>query len=259
MAVKDSWLSLGWLSFSILFSCLSFSLLSFVLNLFNNLLVNGVLVAHALSMLVVLLMMESWRLVVWHMHIMSISIVCIMMQIVSSIMCMIEFLMFPLIMNLIDEQGVVVRNMFAWLVIVKVMGMVSFPKVAGPVKVQIEVRVVLITMGVLMWVTSHWFHFENEVARAGVDVAWVENRAVCLESTASFVPSTTIKGVEIVSPMEVKLISVIVVSKYLNVVVKHIPRHVRWIKSLSPGMESWGPEVHSQRLGFVHELYSWIG
>ena len=59
-------------------------------------------------------------------------------------------------------------------------------------------------------------------------------------------PSAAIKGIKIVSPVEQEFSGMLIIGKYLNVVIKHIPWHVNWIEAISPGVESWSPEVHSK-------------
>ena len=92
-------------------------------------------------------------------------------------------------------------------------------------------------------------HLNDEVSSASINILWVENAAISLKSTASFMPSTAIEGLEIVSPLEFELIAVFVESKYFDVVVHYKPGHAGWIKAFAPRMEGWCPEVHSQRLG----------
>ena len=78
----------------------------------------------------------------------------------------------------------------------------------------------------LVMVAVHGLHLDDEVSRAGVDVGGVENRGVCLESARGLVPPATVKGVEVVAPVELKLVLVLVVREHLHVVVEHIPGHV---------------------------------
>ena len=100
-------------------------------------------------------------------------------------------------------------------------------------KVEVIVRVVFL-MNMIMSMVIHWLHFKNEVTCGSIDIGWIENRTIGLESTTCFVPSATVESIEVVSPVELKLVVVLVVSEDLNVVVEHIPWHVSWVESLTP-------------------------
>jgi len=102
------------------------------------------------------------------------------------------------------------------------------------------------------------FHFEDEISSGSVHIGGVEDGGVGLEAAASLVPATRVKGVEIVAPVELKLVCVLVVREHLNVVVKGEPGHVNWVKAVSPRVESGRPEVHSEGLSLVHELGGFV-
>lgn len=72
-------------------------------------------------------------------------------------------------------------------------------------------------------------------------------------------PSSAVEGVKVISPVKDELSGVLVVVEDLNVVVKHVPWHVDWVETISPGVEGWGPEVHSEGLVLLHELDGGIG
>ena len=54
--------------------------------------------------------------------------------------------------------------------------------------------------------------------------------------------------------MEVEFVVFWVVSENFNIVVEEVPRHIRGIQALSPNMELWRPEVHSEGLFLAHTL-----
>jgi len=91
-------------------------------------------------------------------------------------------------------------------------------------------------------------HLNDEVSSALINILWVENAAISLKSTASFMPSTAIEGLEVVSPLEFELIAVLIKSEYFDIVVHYKPGHAGWIEAFAPRVESRCPEVHSQRL-----------
>ena len=101
-------------------------------------------------------------------------------------------------------------------------------------------------------VVIHWLHLEHKIAITCVDILWVEDTAIGLKTTACLMPATAVECIKIISPVELKLIVVLVVRKDFNIVVQSIPGHVCWIESLAPGVESWSPEVHSERLSLAH-------
>ena len=78
------------------------------------------------------------------------------------------------------------------------------------------------------------FHFNDEVAVLTVDVGWVERAGVGLKATTCLVPATAIKGVEIVPPVQLKLIPMLIVDENLNIVVEHIPGHVHGHEVCAP-------------------------
>ena len=97
-----------------------------------------------------------------------------------------------------------------------------------------------------------WFHFYHQIAVLSVHIGWMERARVSLEASAGFMPSAAVKGVEIVPPMQLKLVLVLVVDEHLDVIVQHIPRHVHWHKPFAPRLKSGRPEVHPYRLSLVH-------
>ena len=79
-----------------------------------------------------------------------------------------------------------------------------------------------------------WFHFNDEVAMLTVDVCRVERAGVGLKATTCLVPATAIKGIEIVPPVQFKLILVLIVDENLNIVVENIPGHVHGHEMCAP-------------------------
>ena len=95
------------------------------------------------------------------------------------------------------------------------------------------------------------FHLDHKISTFCIYIRWVEDTAILLETTAGLMPSTAIKGIKVVPPVELELILVLIIGEHLHIIVKYVPRHVSWVESLAPSMESWSPEVHSERLGLV--------
>ena len=101
-------------------------------------------------------------------------------------------------------------------------------------KVEVIVRVVCLLMNMIMSMVIHWLHFKNEVTCGSIDIGWIENRTIGLESTTCFVPSATVESIEVISPVEFELVVMLVVGENLNVVIEYIPWHVSWVESLTP-------------------------
>ena len=71
-------------------------------------------------------------------------------------------------------------------------------------------------------------------------------------------PSARVKCIEVISPVEDKFSSGLIVIENLNVVIEDVPWHVMWVEAITPGVESRGPEVHSEGLGLLHKLHGGI-
>lgn len=97
-------------------------------------------------------------------------------------------------------------------------------------------------------------HFQDQVSVVSVNVIRGENTAVCLEPSVSLVPAIRIEAIEVVSPMEFKIIRFFVEGEHLHIVVEKVPRHINWLEAVSPWVVRGRPEVHSQRLGFVGKV-----
>ena len=99
-------------------------------------------------------------------------------------------------------------------------------------------------------------HLDHKVAMARVDIFGVENTAIGLEPAFSFMPTILVKVIEVISPMELKLIQSLIPGEYFNEVVGDEPWHIFGIESVTPSMVDRCPEVHPQGLGFVDILNS---
>jgi len=47
-------------------------------------------------------------------------------------------------------------------------------------------------------------------------------------------PSSTVEGIEVISPVEDKFSSCLIVVEDLNIVVKDIPGHIDWVETITP-------------------------
>jgi len=164
MSVEDSTVNL-WL-------LLGFRLLSiFIIFLFNLVLVTSCTVSHEVTVRIVSLVVEGWRLVVWNVKLVSGNIMSIVLQIMGSLVSVVKLFVLPLIMDLVDQESVVVGDVSVlidgWVVVLsEVVSAVAVMSVT--VEVQVVVTVVLIIVGVLVDVVLHWLHLENKVTGGGV-------------------------------------------------------------------------------------------
>ena len=172
----------------------------------------------------------------------------------------------------INTIGISVMSMVSWVSVMMVSGvivsvmrlvvsfmsmsviMTSVPIVMTMCGVQIVTMCFIVMSSMVIIVMVHWLHFQDQITARCVNIGWIENRRVSLKSTRCLVPSSTIEGIKIISPVEEELTSLFIICKDFNIVVKHIPWHIDWVESISPGVESRRPEVHSQGLCFVHKL-----
>ena len=83
-------------------------------------------------------------------------------------------------------------------------------------------------------VLLHGLHLDHEIAPTCIYIRWIEDTAILLETSTGFMPSIAIKSVKVVSPVELKLILVLIESEHLDIVVKNVPWHVNWVESLAP-------------------------
>lgn len=99
-------------------------------------------------------------------------------------------------------------------------------------------------------------HLEHQVTVLDVRLCGTECGAVSVErGVVRLVPPVGIKGVEVISPVEIEAHSLCIVSIGLNIVILDIPWHVLGIESLAPGFESGSPEVHHDGLWLGCQLH----
>lgn len=80
----------------------------------------------------------------------------------------------------------------------------------------------------------HGLHLDHEITPTCIYIGWVEDTAILVETSTGLMPSTAIKSVKVVSPVELKLVLVLIESENFNIVVKNVPWHVYWVESLAP-------------------------
>ena len=78
-------------------------------------------------------------------------------------------------------------------------------------------------------VDVQWFHLDYHVPILHVNVRWMEDAAVRFERATALMPSSLVKPVEVVSPIEFELIMCRVVVVDFNPVVENVPGHVSWV------------------------------
>ena len=102
-------------------------------------------------------------------------------------------------------------------------------------------------------------HLEDEVSTLYECLRFTERSAIVVErSIVTLMPSCLVKCVEVVLPVEVESICGVVVGVGLNVVVEAVPWHVNWVEAMAPCFKGRSPEVHHERLPFVHVIDSWV-
>ena len=106
-------------------------------------------------------------------------------------------------------------------------------------------------------ITIQWLHFEDQISTVSVHLRCLKDATIGLKTTTSFMPATAIKGIEVVPPVQIKLIEQWIEHVGLNIVILAVPRHIHWIETCVPWGERRSPEVHSERLGLVQSLDSW--
>ena len=80
-----------------------------------------------------------------------------------------------------------------------------------------------------------WLHLEDKVATMSESLLSSESRAVVIKrGVITLVPPVSVKGVEVILPVEVVAVGLEVVSVCLDVVVDAVPWHVNWAESMSP-------------------------
>ena len=138
-------------------------------------------------------------------------------------------------------------------------------------------RMLSMRVMVVGWLTFHWcevsfmvvlsmvfiiivrLHLKDQVSFLNIGLRSSESCAVSIKSSVvTLVPSIGVECIEIILPIEVKSTCLVVVCVGLNIVIEQIPWHVPSVKTFSPRLKSWRPEVHHKRLRLVHVPYSWI-
>ena len=80
-----------------------------------------------------------------------------------------------------------------------------------------------------------WLHLEDKVAAMSESLLSSEGRAVVIKrGVITLVPPVSVKGVEIILPVEVVAVGLEVVSVSLNVVIDAVPWHVICVEPVSP-------------------------
>ncbi len=112
-----------------------------------------------------------------------------------------------------------------------------------------------------MEILSHIrLHLEDKLTIFNESLRSAEDGRVGVKSgVVTLVPAACVESVEVIAPVEVETLCLCVVNVSLNIVVFDLPRHVLGIKSLSPRLESWGPEVHHDALRLVGQFDRGIG
>ena len=87
-------------------------------------------------------------------------------------------------------------------------------------------------------------HLEDKITAARVYLRWIKYAAVGFEPTASFVPTSTIESIEVVAPVEIKLVIELIICVNFDIVEEGVPRHVYRVEPSGPTLESRCPEVH---------------
>jgi len=99
-------------------------------------------------------------------------------------------------------------------------------------------------------------HLEDEAALLDVDLAGHEEGGVVLEApVVAGVPLLGVKRVEVVSPAQLEILSVVVVVMNFNEVVLGVPGHLGIIEIVVPWRPARSPEVHHELSRHVEEVH----
>ena len=80
-----------------------------------------------------------------------------------------------------------------------------------------------------------WLHLEDKVTTMSESLLGSESRAVVIKrGVITLVPPVSVKGVEVIFPVEVIAVGLEVVCVCLDVVIDAVPWHVNWAESVSP-------------------------
>lgn len=72
---------------------------------------------------------------------------------------------------------------------------------------------------VMYMMLSVWLHFKHKMARSHRDIFWEENAGILIKASTRFMPPIFVESVKIVTPVQVELILIMIVSIHFNVVV----------------------------------------
>ena len=97
-------------------------------------------------------------------------------------------------------------------------------------------------------IAIHRFHLEHEISASRVHLRGEESATIRLKATTSFMPATSVKGIEIITPLKFEVAVILIVFIDLDIVIENIPGHVNWIKTSIPASKIWNPEIHHQVL-----------
>ena len=123
--------------------------------------------------------------------------------------------------------------------------------VFGVLRVQETVQARAVVVAHFALIRYHGFHLDDQIATRSVDIGWVEDTAVALEASTGLVPAARVKSVEVVAPLELKVLRLLVVRVDLHVIIQHVPWHIDRVKAGTPGVEGGRPEVHPDCLSLV--------
>ena len=102
---------------------------------------------------------------------------------------------------------------------------------------------------------SIWLHLQDKFAIANSNLRSTENCTVGIKSSVvSLVPFASIKRIEVILPVELEASGNAIEGVCFDKVELKLPWHVFWIETMTPGLESWSPEVHHDALRLVHVL-----
>ena len=103
-----------------------------------------------------------------------------------------------------------------------------------------------------------WLHLNNKIALLCVHIGRVENTRVRAKRSTLLEPTSVVEIVEIVTPAEVIVVSVLVVVVNLDIVEEEVPWHILSAEIAAPRVEGRSPEIHLERLEIVQVINSWV-
>ena len=102
-------------------------------------------------------------------------------------------------------------------------------------------------------------HPQHQVSFLYIGLGGTESCAICIKSgIVTLMPAVGVECIEVILPIEIESTSLVIISICLNIVVEQIPWHVLSIKTFSPRLKRWSPEVHHDGLRLVHVSDSWV-